>query len=127
MKPQKHVRAIFDLPEEFVKLYNPEIVSWGLNFQQAGPHKLIVLRRIPGKPVLLDGNGQMPRIGVWLTATVERARRGSNEVVIRVHADTSEDLLRIRRHLEDVRRWGLPMPAVGRLKSRPSVEVPVDA
>lgn len=124
-KPQKHVRAEFELPEEFVKIYNPEIVSWGRDFQRRGPHCLIVLRHILRKPVLLDGNGQIPQIGVRLVATVERARRGSDEVQLRVHAESSEDLYRIHKHLEDVKRWGPPLPPVGRPKSRPSVEVPI--
>jgi len=109
VRAQKAVDARYELPEEFVQAYMPELRRWGLSFAQKGPHCQVIFRPILAAPVELDANGQAPMRGAWLQATVERARRGSGEVRLVIAPAEENDRRLIERHAEEIRRYGPPL------------------
>lgn len=126
MKARKHVDAQFEgIPEEFVRHYSLELMSWGRDFARRGPNATIILRTIPGKPfAILDAWGVPAQVGVHLSARVDRARRGDDYVRLVISPETDEDKLRIAKHVDDIARWGPPLAPVGRPRDRASIEVP---
>lgn len=126
-KSRKSVDAAFEggIPEDFVQHYSLELMSWGRDFARRGPNCLIELRRIPNMPVLVtDAWGQVPRIGVRLSARVDRARRGDDYVRLIITPETEDDLRKIVKHMADVARFGPPVAPVGRPRERATIEVP---
>lgn len=101
------VDAVFDkIPQEFVSAYAAELRRWGNGFGALGPHRAVVLRRVPGQEVKLDEYGQEPMVGVSLEAEVEHVAAGHIRLIIRPETDQDERL--IARHCEDIRRYGEP-------------------
>lgn len=100
------VSAKFDLPEVFVRAYHDDLTTWGRNLSRVGRCARIILRPIPGAPVVLDQHGWVPMHAVDLVASVERLTADEVRLLIEAEDEQSEAL--IARHCEAIERYGMP-------------------
>lgn len=123
-KAKKKVDAVFaDMDAVFVRHYMPELRSWGADFARRGPNCTLVLRDIPAMPVVIDGNGNRPMMGVVLSAKVDRARKGDDYVRLLISPESEDDRRKIAKHVADIAKFGPPAAPVGRPKSRATIGV----
>jgi len=101
------VAAKFELPEVFVRAYHDDLTTWGRNLSKVGRCARIILREIPGAPVVLDAHGQRPMHAVDLVASLERLT--SDEVRLVIEADDEQSEMLIAKHSEAIERFGLPV------------------
>lgn len=101
------VAAKFDLPEVFVRAYHEDLTAWGRNLSRVGRCARIILREIPGAPVVLDAHGGRPMHAVELVASLERITADEVRLVIEAEDEQSEML--VRKHCEAIARYGLPV------------------
>jgi hypothetical protein len=100
------VDARFALPELFVRAYGEDLREWGRNLSKVGRCARIMLRPIPGAPVVLDDHGCIPMHAVELVASVERIT--SEEVRLLIAAEDEQSSMLIAKHCEAIMRYGLP-------------------
>lgn len=100
------VAARFELPEIFVRAYHADLTAWGRNLSKVGRCARIILRPIPGAPVVLDHHGGVPMHAVELVASLERIT--ADEVRLRIEAEDEQSEMLIAKHCEAIERFGMP-------------------
>lgn len=93
------ITAFERIPELFVEIYNHQFQIWAREFRARGPRCAIVFRPVPGRGVVLDGEGRPVLAGAWLEAEVDRSG-GSARVVIRPASEHDQEM--IARHCRDL-------------------------
>lgn len=105
-RAKQQVAAVFEnIPDAFVKAYEPELRAWGQNLRASGGKRTIVLREVPGAPVAVDGWGDKPLLGAALVAEVEKMAKG---VRLRIRPEDAVAEALIAHHAEDIERYGMP-------------------
>lgn len=95
------------IPQEFVEAYREEFASWGQRFGKSFGATTIILREVPGAPVELDGWGNRPLLAVEVVAEI--LERGADFVKLLIKPADEQSEMRIRKHAEDIVRYGEPV------------------
>lgn len=91
------------IPDPFVQAYDGQFQTWAREFKTRGERCCVVFDRVPGRPVLLDGEGRPVQRGAWLTAEIDRSKPQEPKIVIRPADDFAEEM--IAKHTREMQGY----------------------